>query len=117
MAEIDETANRTVIPSPFHDGERQVQERLGDRDVERWASGAIRGFMPDQHRAFFEDQPFMIASARDPAGRPWATVLEGWPGFVRSPDPGSLTISALPVAGDALEEAFVAGADVGFIGI
>ncbi len=117
MAEIDETANRTVIPSPFHDGERQVQERLGDRDVERWARGAIRGFMPDQHRAFFEDQPFMIASARDAAGRPWATVLEGWPGFVRSPDPGSLTISALPVAGDALEEAFVAGADVGFIGI
>lgn len=117
MAEIDETANRTVIPSPFHDGERQVQERLGDRDVERWARGAIRGFMPDQHRAFYEDQPFMIASARDAAGRPWATVLEGWPGFVRSPDPGSLTISARPVAGDALEEAFVEGADVGFIGI
>ncbi|MHA7772068.1 FAD-binding oxidoreductase [Roseibium sp. M-1] len=103
--------------SPFHDGERQVQERLGDREVDRWARGAIRSFMPDQHRIFFQDQPFMIASARDAAGRPWATLLEGGPGFVRSPDAVSLEISARPVAGDALDGALKEGADIGLIGI
>jgi hypothetical protein len=117
MAEIDDTANRPIFPSPFHDGERRVQERLGERDVELWARGAIREAMPDQHRAFFEAQMFMVASARDADGRPWATVLEGWPGFVCSPDARSLTVSAQPVDGDALEGAFSEGADVGFIGI
>jgi ferredoxin-NADP reductase/predicted pyridoxine 5'-phosphate oxidase superfamily flavin-nucleotide-binding protein len=109
--------NRQDTRSPFHDGERRVQERLGDREVERWARGAIRNFMPDQHRIFFEEQPFMIAAARDSEGRPWATVLEGGPGFVRSPDAVSLEISAHPVPGDALEDALRAGADIGLIGI
>lgn len=103
--------------SPFHEGERQVQERLGDREVERWARGAIRSFMPDQHRIFFEEQPFLIAAARDAGGRPWATLLEGGPGFVRSPDAVSLEIAARPAPGDALEGALTAGADIGLIGI
>lgn len=117
MLKTDAAGNRPENRSPFHDGEKQVQERLGERDVELWARGAIREAMPDQHRAFFEAQMFLVASARDAAGRPWATVLEGWPGFVRSPDARSLTVSAQPVEGDALEGAFSEGADVGFIGI
>lgn len=114
MKPIDQMS-KTV--SPFHDGERRVQERLGDFDVERWARGAIRDFMPDQHRNFFQDQPFMIVSARDERGRPWATVLEGPVGFVRSPDPTSLEILSKPVAGDALEGALSTGADIGLVGI
>ncbi len=117
MPHADDNVHEKQSLSPFHTGERQVQERLGDRDVERWARGAIRGFMPDQHRIFFEEQPFLIAAARDAEGRTWATLLEGGPGFVRSPDAVSLEISARPVAGDALEGALTAGTDVGLIGI
>ncbi|TYC52303.1 ferredoxin [Rhodobacterales bacterium] len=103
--------------SPFHQGETAMQERLGDRDVERWVRGAVRRFMPQQHRSFFAAQPFLIASARDADGRPWATLLEGGEGFVASPDAAGLEIKALPVTGDALDGALSQGADVGILGI
>ncbi|MCK7615819.1 pyridoxamine 5'-phosphate oxidase family protein [Roseibium sediminicola] len=117
MFDQDQTRTPTEDLSPFHEGEQHVQEKLGDSDVQRWARGAIRHFMPDQHRQFFEEQPFLVVSGRDGGGRPWATLLEGGPGFVRSPEAASLEIAALPVAGDALENALTAGADIGLIGI
>ncbi|MBN9671233.1 pyridoxamine 5'-phosphate oxidase family protein [Roseibium aggregatum] len=109
--------NRPTGPSPFHRGERRIQERLGARDVESWAGRAIRGFMPDQHREFFSALPFVVVSARDRAGRPWATLLEGDEGFVTSPEATRLRIAARPVSGDALEEGFALGADLGVLGI
>jgi len=117
MCDADQNTTRPAGLSPFHDGERRVQEKLGDSDVQRWASGAIRSFMPDQHRVFFEEQPFLVVSGRDGEGRPWATLLEGGPGFVRSPDAASLEIAARPASGDALEGALAAGSDMGLLGI
>jgi ferredoxin-NADP reductase/predicted pyridoxine 5'-phosphate oxidase superfamily flavin-nucleotide-binding protein len=104
--------------SPFHAGEQQVQKRLGVRDeIEPWARKVVRGHLPDEHRRFYARLPFVVAAARDGRGRPWATVLEGEPGFVRSPDARTLAMDARPAAGDALEKAFAGGADVGFLGI
>ena len=103
--------------SPFHAGEKQVQERLGARDIERWARMVVRGHLPDEHRAFHTSLPFLVAAARDAEGRPWVTLLVGDEGFVTSPDPESLVIDAKPVPGDALEGALAAGADIGILGI
>ena len=77
----------------------------------------VRDRLPDEHRAFHTSLPFLVAAARDGRGRPWATLLTGAPGFVQSPDPERLIIDARPVAGDALEGALVAGADLGLLGI
>jgi ferredoxin-NADP reductase/predicted pyridoxine 5'-phosphate oxidase superfamily flavin-nucleotide-binding protein len=103
--------------SPFHPGEIALQERFGEQGIEAWARKAIRPYMPDQHRAFYSAQPFLVAAARDSGGRPWATILEGKEGFVSSPDPESLAIGAKPVPGDALDSALTAGADLGLLGI
>jgi len=103
--------------SPFHAGELAAQARIGARDVGRWAPKAIRPYMPDQHRDFFRALPFVALAARDGAGRPWATLLAGPPGFVDSPDPQTLDLAAAPGAGDSLEGAIQAGADVGLLGI
>lgn len=103
--------------SPFHAGERRVQERLGVRDVEDWARKMVRPYLPDEHRAFHTALPFLVVAARDAQGRPWVTLLAGPDGFVTSPDPRSLAIDARPVAGDALEGALQAGGDVGILGI
>lgn len=104
--------------SPFHAGEQQVQERLGVRDeIEPWARKVVRGHLPDEHRRFYARLPFVVAAARDGRGRPWATLLVGEPGFVRSPDARTLAIDARPAAGDALADAFASGVDVGFLGI
>jgi ferredoxin-NADP reductase/predicted pyridoxine 5'-phosphate oxidase superfamily flavin-nucleotide-binding protein len=104
--------------SPFHEGEQQVQERLGVREaIEPWARKVVRPFLPEEHRTFYAQLPFVVVGARDDRGRPWATILAGRSGFLTSPDPRALVSSALPSAGDALAGAFARGADVGLLGI
>ena len=104
--------------SPFHSGEQAVQSRLGVRDaIEPWARQVVRPFMPQQHRDFYTQLPFVVAAARDDDDRPWATLLVGPPGFVQSPDDTGLTFATKPLSGDALENAFVAGSELGLLGI
>lgn len=106
-----------VSQSPFHLGEQQVQEKLGVRHIEDWAQKVIRDFLPEQHRAFHTALPFLVVSARDPAGRPWVTILSGQGDFISSPDARHLVIRGKPVSGDGLESAFTPNADVGILGI
>jgi ferredoxin-NADP reductase/predicted pyridoxine 5'-phosphate oxidase superfamily flavin-nucleotide-binding protein len=104
--------------SPFHEGEQRVQTRLGVREeIEPWAQRVVRPYLPDEHRAFYAELPFLVVAARDAADRPWATLLAGEPGFVDSPDRDTLRIAAQAATGDALDGAFGVGADVGLLGI
>ncbi len=104
--------------SPFHAGEQAVQTRLGVRDaIEPWARQVVRPRLPEQHRQFYGQLPFLVAAARDEEQRPWVTLLVGPPGFVRSPDPTGLRIAAGPLPGDALSGSLVAGAELGLLGI
>ena len=110
----------TIIDNttPFHPGERAVQERLGVREaIEPFARQMIRPFIPEQHRAFYRQLPFIVAAARDAAGRPWATLLAGEPGFIDSPGPQCLDIRSVLPAGDALADGLEFGADLGLLGI
>jgi ferredoxin-NADP reductase/predicted pyridoxine 5'-phosphate oxidase superfamily flavin-nucleotide-binding protein len=111
------TATPKEAPSPFHQGEQQVQERLGVRDIEAWARKVVRDHLPEEHREFHTSLPFLVVAARDNKGRPWATLLDGPKGFVRSPDDQHLLIESKPVPGDALEGAFQEQADIGILGI
>ena len=103
--------------SPFHPGEQEVQERLGVRDIEDWARKVVRDHLPEDHRAFHTALPFLVVTAQDSEGRPWATLLTGPEGFVASPDARSLVIDSKPVLGDALEGALTPGSDIGILGI
>ncbi|MPZ59181.1 MAG: 2Fe-2S iron-sulfur cluster binding domain-containing protein [Rhizobiales bacterium] len=104
--------------SPYHAGEQAVQARAGARDfAERAGRKVIRAFMPDQHREFFAELPFVILGSLDTAGRPWASILVGQPGFVSSPDPRRLTIAARPIAGDPLGANLRGGVAVAVLGI
>jgi ferredoxin-NADP reductase/predicted pyridoxine 5'-phosphate oxidase superfamily flavin-nucleotide-binding protein len=112
---MDQHPNET--DSPFHRGERIVQERLGVCEIEDWARKVVRGYLPEEHRDFHTTLPFLVLGARDKDGRPWATLLDGPDGFVTSPDNQHLTINATPAPGDALEDSFETGSDVGILGI
>ena len=104
--------------TPFHSGELQVQERLGVRErIGSWARKVVRSYLPDEHRAFYEGLPFIVAAAKDGAGDSWVTLLSGMPGFISAPGERHLRIDAKPPAGDPLEHSFVAGADVGLLGL
>jgi hypothetical protein len=77
----------------------------------------IRDFMPEQHRRFFSQLPYLFVGAIDEAGWPLATLLTGHPGFVQSPDPATLHITALPAAADPAAEALTPGREIGILGI
>ena len=104
--------------SPFHRGEREIQSRLGVREqVEDVGQRFIRDYMPDQHREFFEQLPMLLIGSMDAKGRPWASVVVGCPGFVRTPDPKCLQINARTIYGDPLKGNLAQGSSVGILGI
>ena len=102
----------------FHEGERAVQVRAGVAErMSQLGPRVIRDFMPDQHRAFFAQLPFVMVGTVDTAGQPWASVLTAPPGFIRSPDAHTLILQALPLAGDPLEHTLFNGAPIGLLGL
>lgn len=105
-------------PPIWHDGERALQAHVGvvDRMAELGAR-VIRPFMPDQHRAFYSQLPFVILGSVDASGAAWATVVEGEPGFLASPDPVSLSLGALPHGNDPALGGIHDGAALGLLGI
>jgi len=80
-------------------------------------SGGIRNFMTEQHRSFFAALPHVFLATVDAAGRPLATLLEGAPGFIESPDPITLRIHALPPAGDPAAGTIRVGDEIGMLGL
>lgn len=104
--------------SAFHDGELAVQARLGVPDqAARMRARAIRPFMPDQHRVFYGQLPFMVTGALDASGQPWASAAFGPPGFVSSPDAQSLVMAGVPVLSGQLGMQLRGGHKLGLLGI
>ncbi|WP_174873020.1 pyridoxamine 5'-phosphate oxidase family protein [Vogesella oryzae] len=104
--------------SPWHRGERLLQQRLGVAEqMAAVGQRVIRDYMPEQHRQFYAQLPFLLLGGVDAAGWPWAGILEGTPGFVQSPDPRLLTIAAQPARDDPLRACLSPGAPVGVLGI
>jgi uncharacterized protein len=110
--------NEQQAISPFHPGERDIQTRLGVRDkIEDMGQRYIRDFLPDQHREFYEQLPYLLVGSIDKSGRPWASVLAGRPGFIQSPDEVTLNINTTLIFGDPLNEFLSPGSPIGILGI
>lgn len=106
------------VPSPWHAGERRLQASAGVAErMETIGAKVIRDHLIEQHRQFYSLLPYLVIGAVDDAGTPWATLLEGAPGFAYAPDPRTLHIDSLPRPGDPLQHALHTGASVGVLGI
>ena len=102
----------------FHEGERAVQSRVGVQErMAQLGPRVIRDLMPDQHRDFFAQLPFVIVGTVDGAGQPWASVLAQPPGFIQSPDPQHLLLHAQPLPGDPLQDTLADGVSIGLLGM
>ena len=102
----------------FHAGEQAWQSEVGVR--ERLAAVGrmvIRDHMPDQHRELFGKLPTLLLAVQDASGQPWATMLQGSPGFIDSPDARTLRIHALPAVDDPVRPWLTEGASVGLLGL
>ncbi len=107
-----------MIAAPFHAGERALQALVGSREqMEAIGPRVIRDYMPDQHREFFAQLPFLVVGSLDADLQPWASMLAAPAGFAHSPDATHLRIDALPGAGDPLTGQLAPGATLGLLGI
>ncbi len=111
--------NETLKSLPvWHEGETYLQQRVGV--AERMAAvgqRVIRDFMPDQHRDFYAQLPFIVLGSVDGRGDAWATLLEGRPGFISSPSSTALNIAARRDPSDPASEGLAEGRPIGLLGM
>ncbi|KAJ5088912.1 hypothetical protein N7456_012528 [Penicillium angulare] len=92
----------------WHPGQITLQHRFGFADAvsDRWTN--VAKFMPEQHRIFHTSNLRLIPiTTFDEDGRPWASILTGERGsigFIKSPDPQRLMITAHLWDGDPFRD-------------
>ncbi|MGH7513044.1 MAG: pyridoxamine 5'-phosphate oxidase family protein [Gemmatimonadales bacterium] len=99
----------------YHEGELEVQRRAGVVDNAARIGRGIHRAIPELARRFAEERRFALLGAADSAGRVWATLLQGPPGFLSVPAEDRLHVAAHPRDGDPLAEALAAPADIGLL--
>ena len=104
--------------SPWHSGELALQEKAGVvakmRDVGR---RVIRDYMPEQHRTFFRQLPFIVLGTVADGGDVWATFAAGRPGFMHAPTDKVLRIGIAADPHDPASSGLYEGAAIGMLGI
>ena len=105
--------------SPWHEGELTLQRSVGAVDMMAGVGQRqlARTWMPDQHREFYAQLPFVVLGAVDHQGDVWATLRAGQPGFMNSPDPQTLHINLEPEPNDPAQEGMGEGDAIGMLGI
>jgi len=104
--------------SAFHADEIAAQRRVGmDQRMDIVGRTSVRDYMPDQHREFFAQLPFLFVAALDGEGQPWATLMTGEPGFLSTPDERTLRVAAQLLPGDPLAGQMHAGDYIGALGL
>lgn len=89
------------LTTPYHEGERLVQERLGVLDEADRLAVIIQDELGLTARLFVAGVALVVLGSTDDVGCPWATVLVGESGFVRC-SPGTVRIRAIPAVDDPL---------------
>jgi ferredoxin-NADP reductase/predicted pyridoxine 5'-phosphate oxidase superfamily flavin-nucleotide-binding protein len=114
-----DTTSLPATPSPWHEGELTLQRSVGV--VERMAGPGerqmARDWMPDQHREFYAQLPFVLLGAVDKTGEVWATLRAGQPGFMHSPVPQRLALRLARDPQDPADAGMDDGDGIGMLGI
>jgi ferredoxin-NADP reductase/predicted pyridoxine 5'-phosphate oxidase superfamily flavin-nucleotide-binding protein len=104
--------------SPWHAGEIKLQRAVGVAErMQEVGQRVIRRFMPDQHRAFFSQLPFVALGAVDHDGDVWATLVAGAPGFLQAPTERTLQVDLVRAPYDPASAGLNDGGAVGLLGI
>ena len=99
----------------FHTGEREVQRRAGVTATARDLGQGIGPSIPASARAFLEGQRIAVLASVDAAGRVWASLLTGQPGFITALDSKTLRVAADAPAADPITDCLADGAPIGLL--
>ncbi|MDM0087359.1 MULTISPECIES: pyridoxamine 5'-phosphate oxidase family protein [unclassified Variovorax] len=104
--------------SPWHAGELAIQQSVGVVEhMDRPGRLYVRSFLLDQHRTFYPLLPSIAIGAVDRAGDVWATMRAGAPGFLQSPDAGTLQVRSRRDPVDPAEAGMEDGDALGMVGV
>jgi len=104
--------------SPWHAGEMKLQRAVGVAErMQEIGRQVIRRFMPDQHRSFFSQLPFVALGTVDHDGDVWATLVAGTPGFLHAPTGHTLQVNLVRDSHDPASVGLEDGGAVGLLGI
>jgi len=78
------------LQEPFHEGELEVQERLGLREEAKRNSGIIADSIIKGFLKFIEQQSMAVLGSFDRDGNVWASVLSGETGFMEAKNERSI---------------------------
>lgn len=102
----------------FHAGEIALQSQLGVVDrLKEIGRRMVHRELPEQHRSFYPQLPFIIAGAVDREDDVWAMLLAGEAGFLASPSADRLVITATIDRSDPGASGLETGRPVGLLGI
>jgi predicted pyridoxine 5'-phosphate oxidase superfamily flavin-nucleotide-binding protein len=99
----------------FHEGERAVQARAGVEAESRSLGRGISRGIPEGAEPFLAAQRIAVLAGLDEAGRVWASLVTGNPGFITSPDPRTLHLAGGLPAGDPLGRGLANGRWLGVL--
>ena len=106
--------------NPFHDGERYMQERAGERETALRNGVLVGEAIPPRAILFLSQQRMLAIGSVDERGTVWASVLLGAQSFVSSSDGRSVVIDRTRVhatGDDPLWSNLRVGEDVGLLAI
>jgi predicted pyridoxine 5'-phosphate oxidase superfamily flavin-nucleotide-binding protein len=99
--------------SVFHEGERMIQERAGEREIALLNGRVISGRIPGAARAFLLQQRLCVCAGASAYGYLWAHILTGAPGFaVGSEDLKFVNLRLADTQGSLRRTPLFAGLDV-----
>ena len=76
--------------SPYHAGERRIHERFGIAEQQSEMTRSVYSQrLTEYHREFLAGLDLIVVGSIDDAGRPWASLLHGEPGFATGIDDGA----------------------------
>lgn len=96
--------NTNGSDTPYHEGERTIQERAGVREAATQVAGMIQPELSENMRAFLAEQPFVVAATVDHDDRIWGSLLTGAPGFAYAPAADRVRIDTSPQSGTPLAD-------------
>ena len=79
------------IEIPYHEGELQVQERVGVLDEGAQNSRVIQDSIIKGTLRFISQLPMAVFGSLDPEGNVWSSVFVGKPGFMQAEDDRTVT--------------------------
>lgn len=107
--------NTNGSDTPYHEGERTIQERAGVREAATQVAGMIQPELSENMRAFLAEQPFVVAATVDHDDRIWGSLLTGASGFAYTPAADRVRIDTSPQSGTPLADHGRPDMDVGLL--